>query len=235
MQDVVYLNEKTNYNELVLNRPKKLNAISEAMVIKLHQILKLLNERPAKILLIKGAGNHFSSGHDIDTVISKETFSALENQIKMLQEITEMIVHYDAPVISYVEGYALGAGGELAINSDLVYAEENAVFGFPELDVGLSVTQGSSNILQKLVGPQRAKELIYFRKNICAKEAYDIGLINGLVSGDGSSFIEDKINELSKVKLRSLSNIKQLFNYSYEHSLSDSMKKESEILISLLR
>lgn len=235
MQDVVYLNEKTNYNELVLNRPKKLNAISEAMVIKLHQILKLLNERPAKILLIKGAGNHFSSGHDIDTVISKETFSALENQIKMLQEITEMIVDYDAPVISYVEGYALGAGGELAINSDLVYAEENAVFGFPELDVGLSVTQGSSNILQKLVGPQRAKELIYFRKNICAKEAYDIGLINGLVSGDGSSFIEDKINELSKVKLRSLSNIKQLFNYSYEHSLSDSMKKESEILISLLR
>lgn len=235
MQDVVYLNEKTNYNELVLNRPKKLNAISEAMVIKLHQILKLLNESPAKILLIKGAGNHFSSGHDIDTVISKETFSALENQIKMLQEITEMIVHYDAPVISYVEGYALGAGGELAINSDLVYAEENAVFGFPELDVGLSVTQGSSNILQKLVGPQRAKELIYFRKNICAKEAYDIGLINGLVSGDGSSFIEDKINELSKVKLRSLSNIKQLFNYSYEHSLSDSMKKESEILISLLR
>lgn len=235
MQDIVYINERTNHNELILNRPKKLNAFSEGMVIKLHQELKRLHEKEPKILLIKGAGNNFSSGHDVDTVISKETFNVFKNQLKLLQEITELIITYDAPVIAYVQGYALGAGCEIALNCDLVYATKDAVLGFPELNVGLSITQGSSNILQKLVGPQKARELIYFRKNIDAKKAYEIGLITGLIPEGSSQFFEEKINELVKVNIQSISSVKKLFNYSYNHSLSESMEKESETLISLLR
>jgi len=236
LRDIVYIEGKKYHNELVLNRPEKLNAFSPELVIKFHQALVQLQAAEPKLLIIKGAGNNFSSGHDVDTVISKDNFEQFENQLKILQEITEMIVSYEAPVIAQVEGYALGAGCEIALNCDLVYASEDAVLGFPELDVGLSITQGSSYLLQKLVGPQKAKELIYFRKNIRATEAWELGLINEVIKKENiTSSIEKKIEKLAKVKINSMSSVKKLFNYSAEHSLAESMKKESETLISLLR
>lgn len=236
MRDIVYIEEKKYHNELVLHRPEKLNAFSPELVKKFHKTMKQLHAGDSKLLLIKGAGHNFSSGHDVNTVISKDNFEQFEYQLKILQEITEMIVSYEAPVIAQVEGYALGAGCEIALNCDLVYASDDAVLGFPELDVGLSITQGSSYLLQKLVGPQRAKELIYFRRNIKAREAWELGLVNEVIKKENiTDCIEKKIEKLAKVKLNAMTSVKQLFNYSAEHNLAESMKKESEILTTLLR
>lgn len=236
MEQTVILQEKNHHRELILNRPDKLNALSPQLVNELHGHLKALAKEPPKVLLLKGAGTSFSSGHDMETVVTLTDPDALQQQLIRLQEVTSFIVHYPAPVIAEVRGYALGAGCEIALNCDLIYAAEDAKFGFPELSVGLSITQGSSYFLQRMVGSIKAKELIFFSERFDAQQAKELGMVNDIIAADQlSAHVAGKIEQLSGVNIRALSQIKKLFQFSAEHDLASSMNKEIETLVNLLR
>lgn len=212
---------------LILNRPEKLNALSPTLVSELHEALDKLRDEQPNLLLIKGAGTSFCSGHDISTLTNNQDDGEAEKGVLQLQEITERIVHFPAPVIAAVTGYALGAGCEIALNCDLIYASEEAIFGFPELKVGLSITQGSSYFLPRLVGLPKAKELLFFSENIMAKEALDAGLLNDVFSRESfDTEIEKKLATLGKVSAPALRAIKNLFNEGAQSSLADSLQLE---------
>lgn len=218
-------------NVLILNRPEKLNALSPTLVEELHDVLQQLVEEKPNLLLIKGAGSSFCSGHDLSTPLPEKKDAGI---IK-LQKITECIVNFPAPVIAEVSGYALGAGCELALNCDLIYASEKAVFGFPELKVGLSITQGSSFFLPRAVGLPKAKELLFFSQNISSQEALKLRLINDIYPEDKlASIVHEKLVTLSKNSPSTLKAIKDLFNKGVQSSFEESLEFEVEELVKLL-
>lgn len=220
---------------LILNRPEKLNALSPTLVNELHEALHKLRDEQPNLLLIRGAGTSFCSGHDVSTLTNRQDEKEAEKGVLQLQEITERIVHFPAPVIAAVTGYALGAGCEIALNCDLIYASDEAVLGFPELKVGLSITQGSSYFLPRLVGLPKAKELLFFSENIMAKEALDAGLLNDVFPKESfDTEIEKKLATLGKVSAPALRAIKKLFNEGAQSSLADSLQLEVQELKKLI-
>lgn len=236
MYETIQIIETVSHHEIILNRPDKRNALSPQLVDELHDALTILTAKEPKLLLLKGAGTSFSSGHDLDTDLSQVDAKQLYKQLVQLQEITQMIVDYPAPVIAAVCGYALGAGCEIALNCDLIFAADDAVFGFPEMEVGLSITQGSSYFLPRIVGIAKAKELIFFSQRITAQQALELRLINAIYNKD--TFFEkvhENIQELSKSRLEALAHVKKLFHYGQAHSLEKSIDKEMDTIVALLR
>lgn len=235
MYKTIIVKEKDSHYEIILNRPEKLNALSPEMIDDLHAALKQLQDSTPKILLIRGEGGSFCSGHDLSTPVNFASVAEAEAELSKLQDITRLIVTYQAPVIAALHGYALGAGCEIALNCDLLYAAENAIIGFPELNVGLSITQGTSFLLPRSVGLYKAKEWIFYSRQIEAKEAYALGLINEIYKED--EFLDkvyENIEELKKKPIQSLGEIKKLFNKGMAHTLNDSLKEEIHSLIKLL-
>lgn len=235
LYETIELNETEKYYEILLNRPHKLNALSPQMSNDLHAALTKLCNSPAKILLIRGAGDSFCSGHDLSTAVDFATVEEAKTELRKLQEITKMIIDYPAPVIAALHGYALGAGFEIALNCDLLYAAENTTLGFPELKVGLSITQGSSFLLPRLVGLFKAKELIFYSKQIKAEEAYELGLINAIYEDE--QFLDqvyENIEKLQGMSLAFLAEIKKLLNKGMENSLDGSLQEEVNTLLNLL-
>lgn len=233
--ETIKINETSSYYELLLNRPEKLNALSPQMIHELHVALKKLTEISPKIVLLRGEGRSFSTGHDLSTPVNFTSIEEAEAELNKLQEITKMIVTYPAPVIAAIHGYALGAGCEIALNCDLLYASENTKIGFPELNVGLSITQGTSYFLPRLVGLFKAKELVFYSKQIDANEAFELGLINEIYKEDEFVLkVYEKVEELSEKSIDSLIEMKKLFNHGIDSSLDQSLKKEIYTLIKLL-
>src|SRR5699024_10562807 len=207
MYKMVKLEESASHYTIILHRPDKLNALTPQLIKELHQTLSHLMISPWKLILLKGSGTSFSTGHDVSTNISFDSLDDAQNQLKTLQEITKMITNYPVPVISAIHGYALGAGFEIALNCDLIYAANDATFGFPELEVGLSITQGTSYFLPRIIGLPKAKELIFFSKNFTANTAQEMGLINKTFTNE--SLFSEVINIIETLNNKSIHALKE--------------------------
>ena len=164
--------------KVLLNRPDRLNAASPVLVSELRSALAEVLAAGVAVVVISGEGRAFCAGHDLKepelTAGSPEFDSHLEN----LQEITNMLRDERLVSIAAVHGFVLGAGLEIALSCDFVIAEQQALLGFPEVSVGLSVTGGISYLLPQAVGLPKAKELILLGEKFTALEAQDMGLIN---------------------------------------------------------
>lgn len=159
-----------------LNRPERLNAVVPELV---ESLLAALDEaQEARVIVLSGRGRAFCAGHDLKEPTPVETVEQTRLRLDRIQEVTRRIRRFPGVVIAAVHGYALGAGCELALGCDLVVADEDARFGFPEVGVGLSVTGGISALLPKLVGLARAKELLLLGEHLPAHRAAELGLIN---------------------------------------------------------
>ena len=179
---------------LTLNRPERLNAISgkmfEEIKIALDQI-KVDDEIRAAI--ITGAGKAFSSGGDFKIDYSQA--GQTEDIDVSQKELVLKLINIDKPIVAAINGLALGAGLNIALNCDLVYASENAEMGTFFIKRAITPEMGSTYLLPRLVGIHKAKELIFFGDKISAKEAKAIGLINDVFPND--VFI-DRVKELAQ-------------------------------------
>ncbi|SFP45029.1 Enoyl-CoA hydratase/carnithine racemase [Amycolatopsis arida] len=164
---------------LRLNRPDRLNAVSPALVGDLLTALDAVSSDPGvRAVVLTGNGRAFCAGHDL-----KEPAAGGDSRarIERLQEVTRRLRGCPAPVIAAVHGYAIGAGAEFALGCDLVLAADDAVFAFPEVGLGLSVTGAASRLLPLLVGPLKAKELVLLGERVDAATALRLGLVNDVV------------------------------------------------------
>lgn len=166
---------------LHLNRPQRLNAVVPSLVDGLIEALERARAEEARVVVLAGCGRAFCAGHDLKEPTPDETMLGTRARLERIQDVTRRIRSFPGPVIAAVHGYALGAGCEFALGCDLIVAEEGAVFGFPEVGVGLSVTGGISNLLPGIVGPARAKEMLLLGEHISAVRAAELGLINRVV------------------------------------------------------
>ncbi|CAA9356997.1 MAG: Enoyl-CoA hydratase [uncultured Chloroflexia bacterium] len=164
-----------------LNRPHRLNAVVPQLVEDLCQALGEAEKDGVGAAILAGRGRAFCAGHDLRHEEPPITEADHRRRLQRIQDVTRKVRRAPYAVVSSVHGYALGAGCEFALCSDIIVAERDAEFGFPEVGVGLSITGGISHILPVTVGLARAKELVLFGARFGAEEAERLGLINRVV------------------------------------------------------
>ena len=167
-----------------LNRPQVLNAMNKQLWIDFQQALEDVKDDPEiKVLIITGEGRAFSTGADLKD--SKDrTPEQYRDYLVELQETSRKIIRFEKPTIAAINGYALGSGYELALACDIRIAAEEAKIGSPEARVTSSITGGAFRLIQDLIGPGKAKELLFTAEYIDGKEAERIGLVNRAVPLD---------------------------------------------------
>ena len=166
---------------IVLNRPERLNAISPKMIKELSKALDELEENEeVRVVILTGTGRAFSAGADVTAFAGVTPFKSMVFS-KKFQEMLFKLEYFTKPVIIAINGYALGGGLELAMAGDIRIASRTAQLGQPEINLGFIPGAGGTQRLPRLVGPSRAKELIYTGDMIPADEAHRIGLVDKVV------------------------------------------------------
>ncbi len=161
---------------LVINRPDKLNALNIQVLRELKGALTGLKSVPLKGLILTGEGEKaFIAGADIAEMKPLEPGEALAFS-ELGQLVTLAFEALPYPTIACVNGFALGGGFEMALSCDFIFASKNAVFGLPEVKLGLIPGFGGTQRLLKIVGERRAKELIFSGRNITSDEAKNLGI-----------------------------------------------------------
>ena len=204
MYQTLKLDRSDSILTLVIDRAAKLNALSSLVLRELaHLFTELRRERGSvRGMILTGAGDRaFVAGADIAEMA---TMSSDEGAAfgRLGQEVTERLEALPFPVIACVHGYALGGGCELAMACDYIYATENAQLGQPEVNLGLIPGFGGCVRLIRLVGPGRAKELIYTGRSIGAYEARAIGLVNR-VFASRAEMMRAAMDSIAEVATRS--------------------------------
>jgi len=179
MYKTLMYEKKENIGLLTINRPEKMNAISQELTAELSLLLdEIENDAELRVIVITGAGDKaFVAGADINELVDRD--ARLGRRVsRERQEIFSRIENLHVPVIAAVNGYALGAGLELALACSIRICSEKAQFGAPEVKLGIIPGDGGTQRLPRLVGQGRAMEMIITGDFIDAQEAYRTGLVN---------------------------------------------------------
>ena len=180
---VIYEKEK-GVATIKLNRPKVLNAMNKQLWLDFQEALEDVKGDPEiKALIVTGEGRAFSTGADLKDSKDRSVEDYREYLVE-LQETSRKIIRFEKPTIAAINGYALGSGYELALACDIRIAANEAKIGSPEASVTSSVTGGATRLVQDLIGPGKAKELLFTSEYIDGKEAERVGLVNKSVPLD---------------------------------------------------
>lgn len=169
---------------ITINREKALNALNSQVLDELSQTLDAVDLDTVRCLILTGAGQKsFVAGADIGEM---STLTKAEGEAfgKKGNDVFRKLETFPIPVIAAVNGFALGGGCEISMSCDIRICSENAVFGQPEVGLGITPGFGGTQRLARLVGPGMAKQMIYTARNIKAADAYRIGLVNQVVSAE---------------------------------------------------
>ena len=169
---------------ITINREKALNALNSQVLDELNATLDAVDLNTVRCLILTGAGEKsFVAGADIGEM---STLTKAEGEAfgKKGNDVFRKLETFPIPVIAAVNGFALGGGCEISMSCDIRICSDNAVFGQPEVGLGITPGFGGTQRLARLVSPGMAKQLIYTARNIKAAEAYRIGLVNQVISAE---------------------------------------------------
>ena len=170
--------------KITINREKALNALNSQVLDELNETLDSVNLDEIRCLILTGAGaKSFVAGADIAEM---STLTQAEGEAfgKKGNDVFRKLETFPIPVIAAVNGFALGGGCEIAMSCDIRICSDNAVFGQPEVGLGITPGFGGTQRLARLVGAGMAKQMIYTARNIKADEALRIGLVNAVYSAE---------------------------------------------------
>ena len=184
-----------------IQRPEVLNALNRETMKELERAFSnVAANDDIKIIIVTGSGERsFCAGADVTYVVDINPIEA-HNYASRVHSLLNRIEQIDKPIIAAVNGFALGGGCELAMACDFIIASSNAKLGQTEVRIGIPPGWGGTQRLVKLVGPAKAKELIFTGKMISAQEAYEIGLVNKVVSLDNQDQLPPEIDDKSDPK-----------------------------------
>ena len=213
---------------ITINRPKALNALNTEVLNELcHAVDATSANEAIRALILTGSGEKaFVAGADITELAELNALSAKQfvaNGHKTMAALQNLSI----PVIAAVNGFALGGGLELALSCDFIYASENAKFGLPEITLGLIPGFGGTQRLARLIGKNRAKEMIFTGKMIASEEAAQMGFVNRVVPAEELMASAQKTASAmaSKGKV-SLNMAKQIINQGLDVDLATGCKME---------
>lgn len=226
MPNTTVLYEKNhNVAVITLNRPERLNAITRELLSGLiEQLETARKDADVVAVILTGAGRAFCAGEDLKETAAGKSLEQWVAETDGLQDVQRVILALGKPLIAVVPGYALGGGCEFAMSCDIRIAAEEAKFGFPETEVGLTITTAGTKLLSQIVGLGKAKELVFTGDLVDAHEALRIGLVNRVVAAenlmDEALTMARKIGEKSPLALKlSRIAIDQGLHASFEQTL----------------
>jgi len=192
--------EDNNIATLTINRPDKLNALNSRVLDELQEAFsELKRDKNVKAVIVTGAGDKaFVAGADISELRELDSESGKKTS-QYGQKIFSEIEKFPKPVVALVNGYALGGGAELAMACHLRVATENAVFGLPEVTLGLIPGYGGTQRLPALIGKSKALEMILTGSHLKADEALSLGLVNRVAEQEEAiSEVKNMIKKILK-------------------------------------
>lgn len=186
--------------ELTINRPEKMNSLREQTAGEILSALEdAEGDREIGAIILKGSDKAFCTGIDTSefTIASNEYFDFYRKRkrSRKVNSLFRDLAGFTKPVISAVEGFALGGGLELALLGDMIVAGANAKFGLPEIRLGLMPGGGGTQTLPRLIGPALAKELMWTGRRVTAEEAKSYRLVNHVTEAGGAL---EKARELAR-------------------------------------
>ncbi|MCS7122037.1 MAG: enoyl-CoA hydratase/isomerase family protein [Archaeoglobaceae archaeon] len=213
-----------------LKRPEALNSINEEIVEGLKKAVELVKkEKDVRVMVITGEGRAFCAGADVKMFSKMNAYEArkiIEELGKTLEEIEDL----EIPVVAAVNGLALGGGCEIAMACDIIIASDKAVFGQPEINLGIIPGAGGTQRLARIVGWKKAMELCLTGDRIDAREAEKLGLVNKVVEHEK---LFDEVRKFAeKLKSKSptaLMLAKQAVNRGFKISLKDGISYERDL------
>ena len=187
--------EEADFGILYINKPQSLNALNTQILEELDQILFSIDTNKIRVLILTGEGEKsFVAGADISEM-SEFTKELAHSFSKKGNDIFRKLETFPIPIIAAINGYALGGGLEIALSCDIRICSENAIFGQPEVSLGITPGFGGTQRLSRIIGVGMAKQLIYTAQNIKAEEALKIGLVNAIYPQN------ELLNEAKKLAL----------------------------------
>ena len=180
--DYILYEQKGMIATITINREKALNALNSQVLDELSATLDAVNLDEVRCLILTGAGEKsFVAGADIAEM---STLTKAEGEAfgKKGNDVFRKLEAFPIPVIAAIGGFALGGGCEIAMSCDIRICTDNAMFGQPEVGLGITPGFGGTQRLARLIGAGMAKQLIYTARNIKAAEAYRIGLVNDVIA-----------------------------------------------------
>lgn len=223
---LVNINESVMH--LMMNRPDSLNAFSPEMVEGLTAAMKSARENPdIRVIILSGAGRSFSAGGDVKTMGNQNDPLQVYRHIGKLNELILAMKNLDKPIIAAVHGFAAGAAFNLALACDLIFAAEDSRFVLSFSKVGLISDGGGHFFLSRLIGPYRAKELLFSAEPIDAKKAYEYGIVNQVCPAEQ---LHDQVMQYAR-KLATgpavaFGFIKKLVDHSLDATLEEILEQE---------
>jgi 2-(1,2-epoxy-1,2-dihydrophenyl)acetyl-CoA isomerase len=231
MPDTIF-EEKDNLAIITLNRPEKLNSVK---IEQLKELITRLNmyeqDDSVRAIIITGTGRGFCTGADLSGGGGRpdaNTAMGMKLSTHIYSQVPFTIASIEKPVIAAVNGIAAGFGCNLALCCDMIYAAQDAKFIEIFVKRGMCPDGGGTYFLPRLVGLARAKEIFFSGEPVLAEKAFEIGMINKVVSND--TLMDEAIDyakQIAKAPTRSVGMIKRLLNRSFDTDLQTQLEFES--------
>jgi len=241
-QGAVRLDIKDTIATVLLNRPQALNAFNHDILLGLQKTAQAIKEKAVvRVVILTGAGDKaFSAGLDLKMVASgrgpMDIFPSYRQGYDALYDLKMIFTMYEelaVPVIAAINGYCLGAALELILCCDIRLACDTAVFGLPEIQLGVIPDLGSTQRLPRIVGPGIAKELIITGRRIDAAEALRVRLVDHLYPKDKLMVEANKLaQELAKINPPLVQGAKRAVNLTTATPLDVGLRVETDICLS---
>lgn len=229
MEYIVY-EQKGSYAVITISREKALNALNSQVLDELDKTLDGVNLEEVRCLILTGAGSKsFVAGADIGEM---STLTKAEGEAfgKKGNDVFRKLETFPVSVIAAVNGFALGGGCEISMSCDIRICSDNAVFGQPEVGLGITPGFGGTQRLARLVGPGMAKQMIYTARNIKADEALRIGLVNAVYAQEELMGAAEKMAAgIAKNAPIAVRNCKKAINDGLDADMDDALVIEEKL------
>lgn len=217
---------------ITLNRPDKYNAFNREMALLMQEKLNECKSKEVRCVYITGAGKAFSSGQDLEEIVSPNGPDVTTILSEHYNPIITRIRELEKPVVAAVNGVAAGAGANIALCCDVVVASRSASFLQAFSKIGLIPDSGGTYFLPRLIGFQKASALAMLAEKISAEEAERIGMVYKVFADDIFQQEAMKIAlTLAQLPTKGLAFTKQAFNQSLNNSLQQQLKLEEELQV----
>jgi enoyl-CoA hydratase len=230
MAGKIIFQSKGSVGTILLNNPKKLNAFDLGMIKMLNEILEKIKKSKIKIVILKGAGESFSSGGDIywEKEIGTLNVNEAKKQMKFVQNVFSKIETMPQVFIAVINGHAIGGGNELAMACDIRIAMPQAKFTHPETSLGTVAPLGGTKRLPRLIGLGKAKYMLFTGDTIDSKTALEWGLVDFVVSEKQiDQFLNSIVDKIANNPRKALELTKKSVNENYLADLKDEFELNS--------
>ena len=211
---------------ITLNRAEVMNCLDMETLLQFRTYLEQLRESNVRVVVISGTGKAFCAGMDLKYAKGKSPGEIREINNQGLIKTFSYLYHFPKPVIAMIGGYALGGGCELALCCDFRFASERAIFGFPEIDLGILPTWGGLFLPIDSIGFSQAMELVVTARKISADEAHKLGLIQEVVPHEK---LVDRVMGFARDLARKSNFLLQLAKYIMKQSARADHGKRLEL------